>query len=410
MIKKEGLRLKILMIFSALFWTSAQAITFHQATRAIEKHESVELIIHKSRASFEEAFIKGSWGDPQFKVMAKNFPRDTLDQNQTPMTGIEFGLWQKIALTRKYKNLKESSKSLSRAYAYEANDKKQTLIKALWEVLILKRKISEELTILNENKKWISRILKVSKKLYANGKTSQQAILDIQMRKSEIESEMSNKNFELSQTNNQIKYLTGHSHIEQKSIPWKILKNASLKSLDHRELSLREKLKSKEYHLMASKLNYIPDLTLSLGLTKRSDRFDSHGDFVGASISFPLPLSQTSYSKHEKAIEEKYVAIKNYENYKKIKEKNISILKKEIKKITHEMNILKNKTIKFAVNSRSITSKSYGLGSSSYFELLQSELRLQKILMHKTMLKAQRDIKKIALKYIRGENLNESFN
>ncbi len=71
------------------------------------------------------------------------------------------------------------------------------------------------------------------------------------------------------------------------------------------------------------------------------------------------------------------------------------------------MSILKEKTIKFARNSREITAKSYGLGNSTYVELLQSELKLQKILMNKVMLEAKRDIKRATLKYVKGEPLNE---
>tara|TARA_Y100000741_G_scaffold117884_1_gene88469 strand:+ start:86 stop:301 length:216 start_codon:yes stop_codon:yes gene_type:complete len=71
------------------------------------------------------------------------------------------------------------------------------------------------------------------------------------------------------------------------------------------------------------------------------------------------------------------------------------------------LSILKEKTIKFARNSREITAKSYGLGNSTYVELLQSELKLQKILMNKVMLEAKRDIKRATLKYVKGEPLNE---
>jgi outer membrane protein TolC len=83
------------------------------------------------------------------------------------------------------------------------------------------------------------------------------------------------------------------------------------------------------------------------------------------------------------------------------------VLEKEIKKLLGELNILKERTIKFARNSREITSKSYGLGNSTYVELLQSELKLQKILMNKVMLEAKRDIKRATLKYVKGEPLNE---
>ena len=400
---------KMMKYFVVLFFISsmeAKAITFEKAIKALQSHESVDSVRFKSKALSEEAELKGSWGDPKFKIAAKNFPKDSLKDDQTPMTGIEFGVSQKIALTTKYGNIEDAFKSLSNAYQFEADDKKEALTKAFWEILIIKRKVSEELEILKENNTWISKILKVSKRLYSTGKTSQQALLDIQIRKSEIESELNNKKYELSQIDDRLKYLIGTADIKTASIPWKSLKTSSDKLKDNKELSLKEKLKAKDLALSASKKNYVPDLTVSLGYTKRSD-IDGNGDFVGAAISFPLPFAGEKYSKHGQAVQEKYMAVKNFENYKRQKNRDISVLRKEIEKLLGELSILKEKTIKFARNSREITAKSYGLGNSTYVELLQSELKLQKILMNKVMLEAKRDIKRATLKYVKGEPLNE---
>jgi outer membrane protein TolC len=312
---------KMMKYFVVLFFISsmeAKAITFEKAIKALQSHESVDSVRFKSKALSEEAELKGSWGDPKFKIAAKNFPKDSLKDDQTPMTGIEFGVSQKIALTTKYGNIEDAFKSLSNAYQFEADDKKEALTKAFWEILIIKRKVSEELEILKENNTWISKILKVSKRLYSTGKTSQQALLDIQIRKSEIESELNNKKYELSQIDDRLKYLIGTADIKTASIPWKSLKTSSDKLKDNKELSLKEKLKAKDLALSASKKNYVPDLTVSLGYTKRSD-IDGNGDFIGAAISFPLPFSGEKYSKHGQAVQEKYMAVKNFENYKRQK-------------------------------------------------------------------------------------------
>ncbi len=387
--------IKVFVVLLLIVSLDASAITFNEAIKTLQSHESIESVTFKSKALSEEAELKGSWGDPKFKIAAKNFPKSSLEKDQTPMTGIEFGISQKIALTTKYGNIEDAFKSLSIAYQFDANDKKEALTKGLWEILIIKRKVSEELSILNENKTWISKILKVSKRLYSTGKTSQQALLDIQIKK-----------YELAQIDDRLKYLIGNTSVDADSVPWSSLKSESKKIKDNKELSLREKLKAKSLSLSASKLNYVPDLTVSFGYTKRSN-IDGNGDFVGAAVSFPLPFSGEKYSKHGKAVQEKYMAVKNYENYKRLKRRDISVLKKEIKKLLGELNILKERTIKFAHNSREITSKSYGLGNSTYVELLQSELKLQKILMHKVMLEAKRDIKRATLKYVKGEPLNE---
>lgn len=397
---------KALLFLLFTFSPSIGAMSFQKALEVLQRHESVESANFQAKAISEEANEKGSWGDPNFKVAAKNFPKDSLERDQTPMTGIEFGVSQKLALTNKYGNMKSAFESLAKAYQYEAEDRKQALAKALWEILILKRKIADEISILKETNSWVNNILKISKRLYSTGKTSQQALLDIQIRKSEIESEISNKSYELSQIKDRLQYLIGDSEIEKNTIPWRTLKESNDKAKDNRELSLKEKIKAKDLSLTASKKNYIPDVTVSVGYTKRSN-IDGNGDFVGASISFPLPFSSDKYSKHDKAIQEKYMALKSYENYKREKNRDMSLLEKDLQMIANELKILNEKTIQFAQNSRKITSKSYGLGNSTYVELLQSELKLQKILMQKVLLEAKRDTKQVTLKYIKGEPLNE---
>lgn len=381
------------------------ALSFDEASKKLEAHESVKSIKNLSLSLKERSAKDGSWGDPIFKVSAKNFPKDSLKDNKTPMTGLELGVSQKISLTTKYGNIESAGIANSKAKSYEAKDKKRLLTKNLWEIIIIRRKILEEVQILNENFQWITKILKISKKLYANGRTSQQALLDIQIRKSELEGSISNKKFNLSQLDDKLEYLID-GKLNYKTVPWDLLKTTKSNPTDFKELALNEELASKDYMLKASRLNYIPDLTVSFGYTKRSN-IDNNGDFIGASIAFPLPFSGKKYAKNNQAINEKYSILKQVENYKRSKKRDIQLTNKDIQKLQAEISILNGKTIKFAQNSRKITSKSYGLGNSTYLELLQSELKLQSILLKKVTLVAKRDIKKVTLKYILGESLHE---
>ena len=74
---------------------------------------------------------------------------------------------------------------------------------------------------------------------------------------------------------------------------------------------------------------------------------------------------------------------KQHMDYRRKKDRDLSLSDKDLSKIKNELNILSNKTIKFATDLRNITAKSYSLGNSTYIELLQSELKLQKILLKK---------------------------
>ncbi len=382
--------------------------TFSDAIKSIESHEVIDSLKFESKALHEEGNSKGSWGDPVFRVAAKNFPKDNLSDDQTPMTGIEFGVSQRIALTTKYGNLKEAFNLLAKAKKMEAVDKKDELIKSFWLILINTKRLKEEAKIVNENISWISKILKVSKKLYSNGKITQQALLDIEIRKSELETYYSNKQFEIEALSDQLSYLLNFEgkKINEKSIPWNLLDKKKTVAQDNKELSLKSISNAKNKILNAQKLNYIPDLTLSFGYTKRSD-IDDNGDFLSAMVSFPLPFSSVKYAEHDRASYEKYSSAKKLDNYKRFKRSEKRRIETLLNKSKKEYQILSTKTVKFADNSRKVTSKSYTLGNTSYIELLQSELKLQNLLVQKTNVSAKLLEHKVNLKYLIGEKLYE---
>jgi outer membrane protein TolC len=397
--------MKVFFFFCTITCCNIYAITFQEAVERLSKHELILSIESEANELSENAKIAGSWGDPNFKISAKNFPKDTFKSDETPMTGVEFGISQKFSLTTKYRNRKDSLTALSNATESKAKDKGQLLLKRLWNLLITIKRTKGELKILSENQAWLNKTLKISKKLYANGKTTQQAILDIQIRHSEIGIELNNKKIDLSQLHEEMNYLIGESEISFNSIPWQVLDKRDEKPQDHKESLFKEKLRASELNLYASRLNYIPDLTLGVGYTKRSN-IDNRGDFVGASLSFPIPTSHKRYSNVSRAIYQNSKNSNDFKNYLKIKRRDQVILEKEISKLNSELKTLSSKTLRFAKNLRTITSKSYGLGGASYIELLQSELKLQNIQMHKLKLEEQREKKKVELKYILGESID----
>ena len=168
--------IKYFFIFLIFFCNKGKAISFKGAIEKIKDHEALLQLERKSEALKEEAALKGSWGDPKFKISIKNLPSKSFKINESPMSGIELGVSQKFPLTTKYNNLKKSIFSLANAKRFEKKNKEESFKKDLWSIIILKRRLNKESKILKESFIWINNILKVSKKLYSNGKISQQAL------------------------------------------------------------------------------------------------------------------------------------------------------------------------------------------------------------------------------------------
>ena len=383
--------------------------SFEEMVKIIKNHVLLESLENKSKAFAKEGKIQGSWGDPVFRVWAKNFPAD-LRYDQTPMTGIEFSLSQKIPLTTKYKKIENSFLLLAQAKQHETDNKAAELIKWLWEVLIEDKKISKEIIIIKENINWIDNTLAVSKKLYAAGQLNQQSLLDIQIRKSELEALLSNKVFESKQQLSRLSYLIDEQveFIAKDTIPWSILaqENSDSQYIDYKELSLKAKLSAKHKMLIAKQLNQVPDFTLFFAYTLRAN-IDNRGDFLSASIGIPFPFSGQRAASHSHAVFEKTATEKELENYQKLKQSQKNYIRQQLTKLTTELKILNEKTIKFAESVREIVAKSYALGNSTYIELLQSEFKLQDLLLKRINLDADLMRSKVDYKYLLGEKLHE---
>ncbi|MBT6324844.1 MAG: TolC family protein [Bdellovibrionales bacterium] len=384
------------------------AFTFKDSIKKLDNHNKVLEITNRAKASLEEGREKGSWGDPKLKILAKNFPIKNLKYDQSGMTGVEIWVSQNIPLSSKYKKREEIYRSSSNAYILDSQDMKNFLAKELWMYLIINREIKEKKQILKENLKWIIENIQVSRKLYSNGKISQQAILELEIRKSELEVRISNKRFELDQVSENVFYLLGYKidAIDQSTIPWNILNKENLNIKDHRELALQKRITVQDLKIKESKLGLIPDLSLSISATKRAAN-DGAGDFVGAGVSFSLPLSSQKYGRIHKNIYQKYSLSKKFEEYKRKKTKERLNFESDLLKLKQELNIVETKSLVFAKSSMNITSKSYGLGRSTYVELLQSELTLQKLLLRQSSLKSRIDLKKIDLRYLLGGKMYE---
>ncbi len=386
-----------LIFLILLFPTTLWAESFDWFEKQIEDHQMVQMLESKARATEEMGKMQGSWGDPVFKVAANNFPKDSLKDNETPMTGIQYSVMQKVSLTTKYGNLEKSYKSLSESIEMEKEQRKRLLKSELWKQAISLRKIDQDMSVFKENLQWIESMIKVSKKLYSNGKLAQQGLLEIQIRKSNIETKILDIEFKKKEIESFLGYLAGLEQdktLDLKSVPWNRIQTNKSGDNDFEEKKLKKELEASELNLKSSKMNYVPDFTVGVAYTKRSN-IDNKGDFVGASVSFPLPFSGKKYSNHSNATQVKMAKEKAWRNYNLRKKANLNKLEYQKTKLEKELDILEKKTLNFAKSARDVTSRSYRLGNASYVELLNAELNLQSFLLKKSDLESKIELVKI---------------
>lgn len=399
-------------IFSliVLFFTfNSYAETFTELMDTLENHNLVKSKLNTSKSVLEKSRKAGSWGDPKLSISAINFPKDSFSQNRSMMTGIQFGLSQKMSFTGKYLKLRRSGEENSKSILADTKQLKREFSKMIWMFATEKERLVSELKIFNENLSWIRSNLKITNKLYATGKVPQQAVLDIQIRQSELKAQIDQNNYKQDSLKHELTALLSSDKkldIELKSIPWGHLDkwNSSREDNDYRLKSLKHKLKASDLKVSAQRRNLIPDVTLGVSYTKRND-IDQLGDFVGASITIPIPTSSSRYADKNDALFEKISTEKKYKNYLLTKASELKKMENDIKDFSNQLSILKRETLKFAKSSRDITAKSYSRGGADYLEFLRSELQYQNQLLKKTNLISHLKNKKLNYLFLKGDDL-----
>lgn len=400
----------IFIIVFSFISSIALAESFGDLVLKFDNHDLLKSQLSKFKAMQEKARQSGSWGDPKLNVSAMNFPKNSLAQDESMMTGIQVGLSQKLSLSGKYGKLRESGLESAKTQESQALQLRREFVKGLWEISIQKDRLVKELKVLKENYDWIKNNLKITKRLYSTGKVPQQAVLDIQIRKSELGSLIEQNKYSQESLKHQLSVLLSSEEvidIDLSTIDWKKLdnwKNSSDKH-DYKKQTLKHNLQASDLKVSARNRNYLPDITFGISYTKRND-LDGIGDFVGASISIPIPTSDLRYAAKKEAVHKRMEAEKSYRNYLNTKPNLLKKMEFEIKDVNNQLSILQKETLKFAKSSRDITAKSYSRGGADYLELLRSELQYQHQLMKQINLIANLKNKKINYLYIKGSDLS----
>ncbi|MFT5702739.1 MAG: hypothetical protein ACJAZX_000893 [Rickettsiales bacterium] len=372
---------------------SANAQTFDELVGDVANHSKIESLKNKQQAIFKEGEAKSSWAEPELKVDAINLPSEDPRLGLSPMSSIGVTLSQKIPLTSKYSNISKSYNSLAKTQQYQSDILKRKIILGIWDHAAMKEKITKSIKIYEENSGWVDGMIKVSGKLYSTGKVSQQAILDLKIRKSQIDSDIKTSQILLKKLDKSLAKLLDKPNqnisLALNSVFWGKLEQYNSKNVADtpQELVLKTLSKAASYQQKADKQNKLPEINVGLNYRYRDD-VDNYGDFIGGFVSIPIGFGARNY-QHQSSIHN-YSKAKN--DLKAYQNELVSFkeeLKFEIKKLESQLDILVSQTIKFAQTSRNIASKRYSVGNADYLELLRSELQLQNLLLQKIEIEAK---------------------
>lgn len=382
----------------------ARELQFNEAQKRVSSHELVQSMQTQAKMIESKADIDGAWGDPVLSVGANNLPVEhNFKRDVTPMSGIAFGVAQKIPLGPKLSQKKEATKLRAKKGRVDSKLLEQRLVSKLWMNLIATRRVGRDLKYLNENEGWLDSMVKVSKKLYSNGKVTQQALLDIQIRHNQVRSELSQKRADLESLLLEQKFLLGgEDTVALGTVPWEFLARVT-KTTDLKEESLQFSADSAQLEQSASRWARIPEITVGLNYIKR-ENIDGKGDFASLMVSFPIPIGDTRSASESVATNQWLSAQSELKSYQREKVSTLGVLASTLKSLKEQQQLAKS-SLSFARTARETSAKSYRLGAISYFDLLQAELRQQELEFKVNELEAKIDQNHLEEKLIRSDVL-----
>lgn len=380
--------------------------TFRTAVQSIAQHSAVAALQHSAQAVQQEGVQRSAWSEPIAKFNAKNLSAAQLKGKSSPMSGFDFGVMQKIPLSGRYRHLRRAFAAKEQSRQAQAKNHQRELLQSLWQILITVRQLRAEHKILQENRIWLRKTLKVAEQLYTNGKSTRRALLDIQIREAEVRTALSDKYHARQEQQTKLQYLTGQrTEIEPASIPWQLLSHTSHdKTHDYRERALQHAVQAHTAQARAQRRARIPDLTLAA--TYRPD-LDGHGNFFTFSLSMPLPVKGSRRAAYAQSLQAQQQAELQLDTYRRHKNSELDFLQQRSAKLTAALQILRRETQNFAHDSRRLAFISYRHGNATYAELLQAELQLQNILLKQVTLQAQLANTHLKHRYLKGATLHE---
>jgi cobalt-zinc-cadmium efflux system outer membrane protein len=286
---------------------------------AVSENPGLAEMQARFRAMSEIPSQIGTLPDPVVSFGAMNFPTDSFDRDQEPMTQLQVGISQAFPFPGKLNLREEAAEFDAQAAFYTADEMRLMLIANVqqkwWQIFYLDRAIDT----IRSNQVLLKQFIDVAKTKYETGKGLQQDVLLAQLEQSKL----IDKNIQIQALrSNQAILLNTMMNLRanaEVSLPRTVNKSLPTILNEHRLYQLaaihRPIIKQREQTVAASesrldlaKRNEYPDFNVAVNYGNRSGNnpmpmSGSRSDFVSVMVGIKVPLY--SGRKQSKAIRQK---------------------------------------------------------------------------------------------------------
>ena len=144
---------------------------------ALERDSKLQAFQARSASLQEKSVADNTLPDPKLKLGLMNFPTDTYDRDQEPMTQVQVGLQQMFPAGQTLSLRSQQTSSMALAEAARAEDQKRQLyrnVRQTWLELYYWIKAEKVIT---QDRQLFSKLVKITQSQYSSGRQNQQDVL-----------------------------------------------------------------------------------------------------------------------------------------------------------------------------------------------------------------------------------------
>ncbi len=294
-------KVRILIILLGLSFNTFAADVSDIEQWALKKSPDLNALKNKALALENQAVAKSQWRDPTLELGASNFPTDTLNINQEPMTQLRIGLKQMIPRGNVL-NLNYKAETLkAHAFKEDFNHLRLDILKQVRLIWLQRYYWRQTKGVLQKKRALFSHLKEVTHAMYANNKAPQKAVLNAKLQISKIDERIIHAQRGYQTTTVDLARWVGMA-MASKSQPQRLPRFTKLPSIGQLERALKKHplLMKDNNNIFLSKTtvdiirqDYQPKFAVGLAYAHRDGlnmNRSQRSDFISVGISIDLPM------------------------------------------------------------------------------------------------------------------------
>ncbi|MGD8408433.1 MAG: TolC family protein [Thiohalophilus sp.] len=310
----------ILAILSVRPLLAAPELTLEESIRlALEHDTGFRISQARSTALQEQAVANDSLPDPKLKLGLMNFPTDTFERDQEPMTQLQLGIQQMFpgGDSLEYKSRQTLSRAQAQGYLSEAQ--RRQLIRNVRQAWLEWYYWYRAREIVKQNHSLYSKLVRITESQYASGGQQQQDVIRAELELGLLDDRLVDIHNQIDVARAQlVRYLGNISSSAAPPTTFPTLPEpATPESLTEHPMiqAAQAEVTAQEHGVSVARQSYKPSWMLDVTYGAR-DGLNMDGseraDFLSAMVVMDMPLFTSNYQDRKVAASKQYLQSAQY--------------------------------------------------------------------------------------------------